>query len=37
VMDDTTLTWPRRFETYERCRVLRDVTDILGALDSAHL
>ena len=37
VMEDTTLTWPRRFEAYERCRVLRDVTDILSALDSLQL
>jgi DNA processing protein len=37
VMDDSTLTWPRRFETYERCRVLRDVTDILSALNVAPI
>jgi DNA processing protein len=37
VMDDTTLTWPRRFEVYERFRVLRDTGDILSALDSVRL
>lgn len=37
VMDDTTLTWPRRFEAYEKCRVLRNLTDIVDALDSAPL
>jgi DNA processing protein len=37
VMDDATLTWPRRFETYEKCKVLRDVTDILSAIDSVQL
>jgi DNA processing protein len=37
VMDDSSLTWPRRFEAYEKCLVLRDVTDILGALDSVQL
>jgi DNA processing protein len=36
VMDDPTLTWPRRFETYEKCRVLSDVADIVKALDSAQ-
>ncbi len=37
VMDDPTLTWPRKFETYERCRVLRDVTDILRAIQSPRI
>jgi DNA processing protein len=37
VMDDSSLTWPKRFETYEKCRVLKDVTDILTAVDSAKL
>jgi DNA processing protein len=37
VMEDSTLTWPRKFEKYENCRVLKDVTDILAALDSVQL
>lgn len=34
VMDDTTLTWPHRFESYEKFRVLRKTEDVLGALDA---
>jgi DNA processing protein len=37
VMDDTTLSWPRRFEVYERFRVFRDAGVILSALDSVRL
>jgi DNA processing protein len=36
VMDNASLTWPRKFAKYEKCRVLRSVTDILSAIDPAH-
>ena len=37
VMDDATLSWPHKFKGYERCRVLRDIGDVLRALDSVRL
>jgi DNA processing protein len=37
VMDDPALSWPRRFENYERFRVLKQTGDILSALDSVRL
>lgn len=36
VMEDASLTWPRRFETYPRFRVISRTEDILGALDAEH-
>lgn len=37
VMDDSSLSWPRRFETYQRFRVFRDIGVILSALDTDQL
>lgn len=34
VMDDPSLSWPRRFEGYSRFRVLKQTSDLLGALDA---
>jgi DNA processing protein len=34
VMDDSNLSWPRRFENYENFRVLRTTADLLAALDT---
>jgi len=36
VMDDATLSWPRKFEGYEKFRVLRHTGDVIGALDVEH-
>jgi DNA processing protein len=32
VVDNSALKWPKTFTSYEKCRVLRQTTDILGAL-----
>lgn len=34
VMNDPTVSWPRRFEGYEKCRVLSDTSDLVSALDA---
>jgi DNA processing protein len=36
VMNDESLTWPRKFESYPRFRVLKETADILSALDSVQ-
>jgi DNA processing protein len=36
VMDDPILSWPRRFEEYEKFRVLRETKDLLSAFDTAR-
>ena len=33
MMDDTSLSWPRKFAQYEKFRVLSKTEDVLGALD----
>lgn len=35
LMDDPSLLWPRKFQGYERFRVLRNTTDVLASLDTA--
>ena len=36
VMDDLSLSWPKRFEGYEKFRVLRKTEDLLAAFDTAR-
>lgn len=36
VMDDLSLSWPKRFESYEKFRVLRKTEDLLAAFDTAR-
>jgi DNA processing protein len=34
VMDDATLSWPKKFEGYEKFRVLSRTDDVIGAMDA---
>lgn len=36
VIEDTSLSWPKRFETYEKFRVLRKTDDLLAVLDTVR-